>query len=177
MKNKKQIIISILSLILAFSLFGCSANKISESNTQASTENDSRTKEEITAYLNENNVSEFDYFNCNFDMFFTPEQYVDLCRNFDNSFSLKSAISENLVVAMQELSTYNKVEQKYVIMDTQGTIIKEYGNNYYIEDVTRIGEFAFIQTAGIPYKYDILDMKGSLVGTFETEKKRFGIYI
>ncbi len=169
-RHKKSLTSIALSIIFTlFFMVGCAHDVVVGNDIEATEKQ--MTKEEISAFLEENGVSTFAYFDMYFDEYFTPEEFIALCQKFEqSSLSPQAAISENLIVVEQDLSTYNKVEYNYAIVDISGEIIRDYGNNGNIDDVTRIGNFAFIQIADDPYVYDIIDLSGNIVSSFTSNK-------
>jgi len=105
----------------------------------------------------------------NFQLFFSPAEYVDLYNTASEiSATPTYAISKFAVVAHQNIATYNTSEDKYFIMDISGNIIRDYGDNSWVNtQCVLFGENIFINTNGHPAKYDIVNAHGELVNTFE----------
>lgn len=80
----------------------------------------------------------------------------------------KIAINHSLFIAKQTFSTYNSLETNYVIMDTEGNIIRNYGHNgWVLDNFIKMGKFSFICILGNPETFEILDENGNLLNVWD----------
>ena len=111
--------------------------------------------------------------------YYTPEEYVNLYKMAEGlSATPKVAISESLFIAHQYFATYNTTEDKYVIMNAQGDIVRDYGDNSWPADRTRfekMGSYAFVPILGNPATFEIIDEDGNLISMFSPGKDNYSI--
>ncbi len=117
-----------------------------------------------------------------FGNFFSPEEYVKLCTVISGmSAEPCYAVSKYAVFIHQTTATYNSKEEKYLLIDTDGNTIIDYGDNAWTVDMPnnfmRFGDLTFVKTNGNPAKYDILDQYGQIKNAVEYSKNLCPRYI
>ena len=107
-----------------------------------------------------------------FSEFFTPEEYVKLCSVADSISAEPSyAISKYVFSVHQDISTYNVSEHNYLVIDTSGNTVIDYGQNdsvdFTINNVA-FGSLTFFYTGS--RTYDILDEQGRILNSVQYSK-------
>lgn len=148
----------ILLILLVFLLTSCGTPVQTPSDPLASYEMDEYLKYLYTAESSK------------FDKVFSPEEYVEICSVIsDMSAEPCYAISKHAIFIHQTIATYNTSEEKYLLIDENGNIITDYGNNAWVVDppnnYIKFGTLTFVKTNGNPAKYNILDQFGQIKNT------------
>lgn len=105
--------------------------------------------------------------------YYSPNQYLDLC-NIMNGMSAKPerAVNSSLFLAIQDLSTYNSVDKKTLLLNTSGEVIREYDPNFesdawvFVPSSYRIGDYSIV-SKDKHFEKDVFNDSGEFIGSFD----------
>ena len=162
--------------ILLISLCGC--NLISDSNnTKKDNSNYNGSSSTITTPT-ENDIDIDSYYSVGassyrfekdfFNQYLTAKEYIDICTELKKYNAVPLiALGKSVFVVKQDFSTYDTREINYSIMNSSGKILKDYGNNSWVDKGVRMGDFTFLYTKGNPATFDVVNNQGVVVNTFD----------
>ncbi len=180
----------LLVVYICFCIIGCNkANDIPSNNSSSTVTNSIKNEEPSTKDENTsenifyaNSVSEYTYYNQDFNKYFSPKEYVELCLKFkEKSFNVEYAISKNYLIVSRFVSldaeTLKSVYE-YLIITTEGNIIRNYGDNSWLTDThLKLGDFTFITLQRNPGKYELINKNTDVVSTLEFDDYRGLSYV
>lgn len=145
---------------------------ITENITDVATENAS---EDSTENAAEDIFKNYDYFYKNmyysgeFDKHFTPEEYMDLSLMLkEKSLYPQVIINKNFfIVRTEQVYENGSFICDYLLVNTQGDIIRNYGNSDWVTHPIKIGDFCFIKLQGVPSKYELIDKNANSLSTLD----------
>ena len=163
-----------LIFILLLLLCGCNLNKRPTAESK-----DIKTAKNI---FDTNKVSEYTYYNKDFNKYFSPKEYVDLCLKFkEKSFDVEFAINKDYLIVGRYVSLDTetlKSVSEYLIVTTKGDIIRSYGDNSWLTDThLKLEDFTFITIQRNPGKYELINKNTDVVSTLEFDDYRGLSYV
>lgn len=169
----KKIYLLFLLILFVSMLCGCNFNKTENTaggTIESTTENNGKsTTEDIFA---KNDVSEYSYSNGDFEDYFTPKEYVDLCLDFQKkSFVPEIAINEDYFIVRKFIGSGDEdvsLSFEYLIVNVQGQIIRDYGDNSWVAVTPlKLGDFTFITLQRNPGKFELIDKNANAVSILD----------
>lgn len=108
-----------------------------------------------------------------FSTFYSVDQYLDLC-NIMNGMSAKPerAVNSNLFLAIQDLSTYDSINKKALLLNTSGEVIREYDPDFesdawvFVPSSYRIGDYSIVSKDKY-FEKDVFNDSGEFIGSFD----------
>lgn len=109
-----------------------------------------------------------------FSQYYTAEQYVALCEITTRlAAEPKEAVNSSLFFVTQNLSTYDKINKKAFLVNTDGEILREYVDTDEFSSVSipysfNVGKYSFVSTAVDNYSMqkDVFSFNGEFIGTY-----------
>ena len=115
-------------------------------------------------------LGEYYYHNYFFVDYFDPEEYIAIYKMAREISATPSvAINESLFVVHQHFATYNTTEDKYMLMDIHGNIVRYYGDNScptHSNRLMKAGKYTFVPISNDPTTFEIIDEKGNLISRY-----------
>lgn len=171
---KKKIFFFLLCAFCAVFTGCASSTTTGEPVIEQSVSQDSLEKTDTTEVFNGYDIPEDlaeRYFD-RFQPFFSVEEYVELC-NIATAISATPEwpLNKHLFSVYQKNTTYDTNEDRFLLLDTSGNIVKDYGEENWaaVGKPDYVGEYSFIPNTNDLDGHDIYNSKGEFVGTFDDD--------